>query len=251
MAEAILLGTASALPSPEQENTHLILRGEHHLVLIDCAGSPYRRLQQAGLDPGTLDGLIVTHFHPDHVYGVPSLLLSLWMIGRRQPLDIYGSSVALELLQRMLAPFGFEGWPAMSEVRYHAFPLLIGAPVLANHDFEIMAAPVRHMVPTCGLRVLNRLSGRVLAYSSDTEPCEGVRWLARDADTLIHEAAGARKGHSSAAQAGALAQEMGVRQLVLVHYDAQRTAPEALEAEAKAVFTGLVCAARDLQRFAW
>jgi ribonuclease Z len=251
MAEVVLLGTASALPSPRQENTYMALVGKQHVVLVDCAGSPYRQLLQAGVEPSRLDTLILTHFHPDHVYGLPALLLALWLIGRRSPFEIYALAETSHPLQAMLALYGLEHWPGMFAVRHHLIQAQPGTPVLTSADFEISATPVQHVIPTIGLRVLNRVSGAVLAYSSDTEPCPGVRSLAQGADLLIHEASGARAGHSSAAQAATIAREVGVDRLVLVHYDAQVTPPEVLEEEARHAFAGPVTVARDLDRFSW
>jgi len=251
MAEAVLLGTARALPTPDQENTYIALVGTEHVELVDCAGSPYRGLLIAGIDPARLDSVVLTHFHPDHVYGLPSLILSLWLAGRRSPLAIYATADTLADSQALLALFHPEQWPAMFMLDYHVIDMEPGCRVLTNSDFEITAAPVQHMVPTIGLRVLNRMSGAVLVYSADTEPCPNLRHLAARADLLIHEAAGARKGHSSAAQAGQLAQEVGSQKLVLVHYDAGETPPAELEREARCTFAGPVVAGRDLDRFVW
>jgi len=251
MAEAVLLGTARALPTPDQENTYIALVGTEHIELIDCAGSPYRQLLIAGLDPNRLDSVILTHFHPDHVYGLPALILSLWLAGRRSPLEFYATADTIAYSRALLALFHPEQWPAMFALDYHVITMEPGCRVLTNSDFEITAAPVQHIVPTIGLRVLNRISGAVLAYSADTEPCPNLRRLATHAHLLIHEATGARKGHSSAAQAGQLAQEVGAQKLVLVHYDARETPPAVLEQEARRAFTGPVVAGRDLDRFVW
>jgi len=209
MTEAIFLGTGAAVPSLKQENTYIALVGEHHTVLIDCGGSPYRQSLQAGLDLSQLDTLILTHFHPDHVYGLPALLLALYLTGRQSPLDIYASAETSQSAQVMLTLYHTERWPAMFAIRHHIIAPAPGSPVLNSADFKITAAPVKHVIPTIGLRVLNRLSGNVLAYSSDTEPCRGVQLLAQNANLLIHEATGAKPGHSSAAQAGVVAQRAG------------------------------------------
>lgn len=107
------------------------------------------------------------------------------------------------------------------------------------------------MLPTIGLRVLNRASGHLLAYSADTEPGEGIRYLARGVNLLVHEASGESLGHSSAAQAGNIAREAGVERLVLVHYSVEETPREILEEEARKTFGGHVYAARDFDRFTW
>ena len=77
MQKLIILGTANAIPDENHENTHLALLGEHRQILIDCAGNPVVRLKQAGIDLNSLTDLFLTHFHPDHVSGVPSLLMCM------------------------------------------------------------------------------------------------------------------------------------------------------------------------------
>jgi ribonuclease Z len=251
MAELVVLGTAWALPSAGQENTYMALVGAHHTVLVDCAGSPYRQLLLAGLDPTRLDTLILTHSHPDHIYGVPSLLMSLWLAGRTSTLHIYAPGETVRAVQIMLPFYHPEDWPGMFEVSYHAV-LLDGPRLLFDGpDFQVTAAPVRHLLPAIGLRVENHATGGVLAYSGDTEPSESVAKLALDASLLVHEAAGAGLGHSSAAQAGEIAQAAHAARLVLVHYGAEQTPPDQLAAEARGVYTGEVTAARDFDSFEW
>jgi len=119
--------------------------------------------------------------------------------------------------------------------------------VFEDDDLRVTAAPVEHLVPNIGLRIENKRTGGVVAYSSDTAPCDAVVELARDADILIHEAAEPTPGHSSAAQAGEVARRAGVRRLVLVHY---RPAPHKYGRwieEATAAFGGPVELGQDLK----
>ena len=75
---------------------------------------------------------------------------------------------------------------------------------MENDDFRISAWPVDHFVPTIGLRIENKVTGNVLAYSCDTSPTPSLHELADGADMLLHEAAGAGFGHSSARRQGNL-----------------------------------------------
>ena len=91
-----------------------------------------------------------------------------------------------------------------------------------------------------------------VVYSSDTEPCVAVETLARDADTLIHEATFSERraqrfgAHSTAAQAGEVAARAGVRRLLLAHIDAGHHGElEALVEEARQHFSGEVEVARE------
>ncbi len=93
--------------------------------------------------------------------------------------------------------------------------------------------------------------GRRLVITGDTEPCDGTRAAARDAQLLVHDASftdeeserAAETGHSTARQAGRLAAEAGVELLALVHISARHFVPELL-AEAREEFPEAV-APRD------
>lgn len=251
MAEAVMLGTGRAVPSPSQENTYFALLGQDSALLIDCSGSPLRRLRKARIDPTRIDAVIITHFHPDHVYGLPSFLLSSWLVGRKAPLDIYGPEDAVGRAEQMMALYGYDAWPGMFPVRYHAIALTPAAVVLATQDFEVTAAPGVHHVPAIGLRVRDRRTGSVLVYSSDTEPAQQIEELARGARLLIHEATGESSGHSSAEQAGRVAQRAGVQELALIHYDPAATPRREMLRDARRQFGGRVSVARDFQRLPW
>ena len=90
MARLIVLGSAAALPDAAHDTTYMVLEGRESSILIDCGGSPLHKLQVVGVDLDTLGHLIVTHHHPDHIYGVPILLESLWLYGRQEPFHIFG-----------------------------------------------------------------------------------------------------------------------------------------------------------------
>jgi ribonuclease Z len=251
MPEVIMLGTGRALPTAAQENTYFVIAGRERCVMVDCAGAPYRRLLKAQLDPARLSAVVITHFHPDHAYGVPSLLLSLWLAGRMAPLALCAPDDALIRIQEMVPLYGSDSWPGMFPVHYRSIAMAQGAPVLEDEEFTITAAPGRHFVPTVSIRAEDRATGKAMVYSSDTEPHPGIAALARGADLLIHEATGAGHGHSSAAQAAEAARDAGVPRLVLVHYDRTVSRPAAMRREARRVFAGEVIVARDFDRIGW
>ncbi len=116
---------------------------------------------------------------------------------------------------------------------------------MENQDFRIRAWPVKHFVPTIGLRIENKNDGKVLAYSCDTMPIPGLIDLARNADILIHEAAGEGFAHSSARQAGEIATESGAHSLYLIHYHVWDRDPEPLVDEAAETYDGPVTLCRD------
>lgn len=116
--------------------------------------------------------------------------------------------------------------------------------VLERRDHRVLSSPVRHMVPTIGLRFEGLPDGRSVCYSSDTEPCPALSRLAAGADVLLHESSGDGLGHSSAAQAGETAQQAEVGRLLLIHYPPERR--QGLVEQASAAFAGDVQLAQDL-----
>lgn len=249
MPEVIILGSAAALPSAKRENTYLVVRDAHSAVLVDCAGSPIQRLQEVGVNPVDLDGLIITHHHPDHIYGVPALILGLWLLGRKDSLHIYGPLKGVASVASLMEILDAGDWPRLFSTTFHAVQLTENFPVMETSDFLIHATPVAHMVACIALRFTSKKTGRVMVYSSDTEPCESLVRLGRGADLLLHEATGPEKGHSTAAQAGAMGRLMGAKRLVLVHLPVNHIDLNAWRRDAEREFGAPVELAEDLSRF--
>ena len=249
MAKLIILGTSFAIPDENHENTHMALRGAHSTVVIDCATNPVVRFKKAGLDFNTITDLILTHFHPDHVSGAPLLLMSMWLQGHHNNLNVYGLHHTIERLEDLMSSYDWSHWPDFFPVAFHHLPHRGPAMILENRDFRITASPVRHMIPNIGLRYESLESGRVITYSCDTEPCPAVVELATGSDMLIHEASGPYPGHSSAEQAGSIARQAGVKTLCLIHYPTGGADTAPLLEQARENFSGEVILAEDLMEF--
>lgn len=246
MAKLIILGTSSAIPDELHENTHMVLAGERATVLVDCVSNPMVRLHQAGINFNDITHLILTHFHPDHVSGVPLLLMNMWLMGFRKNLNIYGLHHTLDRMEGVMGFYDWAHWPDFFPVAFHRLPHREKTPVLETDEFRIIASPVRHLIPTIGLRFEFLPSGKSIVYSCDTEPCPAVIDLAVGADILIHEAAGASPGHTSATQAAGIARQAEVGALYLIHYAASLRNQPALLEQAREIFQGPVALAEDL-----
>jgi ribonuclease Z len=245
MAKLIFLGTSNAISGQDHENTHMVLVGENRTILIDCPNSPFLRFKKAGVDMNSLSDLVLTHFHPDHVSGVPQLLMDLWLMGRRQPLLVHGLSHTIDRLETLMNLYNWSEWPNFFPVEFLRLAEEPLARVLDTDEFRVWASPVRHFIPTIGLRIEFVHSRKTMAYSCDTEPCPQVNELAGGADVLIHEASGALPGHSSAGQAGQAARQAEVGSLYLIHYPTGQFAAGDLVTEARAEFDGPVTLAED------
>ncbi len=246
MGRVIVMGSASAVPDAAHENTHLLVETGSRVVLVDCPGSPLVRMEQAGVEPRRLTDLVLTHFHPDHVSGLGALLMGLWLIGRKDTLNIYGLSATIDRAEQMMDLYDWKQWPGFYPVRFVRLPEEEHALVLNDPQLRVFSSPVSHLIPTIGLRFEFGPDSQVLAYSCDTEPSQAVRRLADGADVLIHEATGSSVGHTSPEEAGEIAAQAGAGALYLIHYPPKLIDPEELLARARQTFHGPVSVAYDL-----
>jgi len=214
-----ILGSGAAFSDGSRTTTMLALEGPSGIVVVDCGGDVVQRLLAQGLDPLAVTALIVTHEHADHVGGLPLMLERLWIAGRRAPLPVIGIASAIAQAQRVHDAFDTSDWPDYPGMAPHVVPHTAGAVVLQNDDWRITGAPGAHSVPVIGLRC-ESAGGSVVAYSCDTTYDPVIVELARDADLLLHEAAGDTPIHASPAQAARVAHEAHVGQLILVHLPA-------------------------------
>ena len=248
------LGTAAAAPSAERDNTSILFYTPSEALLVDCAGSPLHKILRAGVDGKRLRWVIITHAHVDHIYGLPSLIHSLWLTGRQTLLTIYALPEPAAIIRRYTDLFPIHG--------SGAFPLEIveieprpEVPVLEGRTLRVEASPVEHSIQNSALRVTFAAKGErgTVVYSSDTKPSAAVVTLAREADILVHEATfggqiheETRYGHSTAAEAGRIAREAKVGRLILTHLDPWGPhSPDALRKEAARAFRGPVEVARE------
>lgn len=245
MTKVIILGSSNSISSDTHDNTHMVIIGKERTVLVDCVSSPVQRLERAGVDPKELTDLVATHFHPDHVSGIPLLLLDMWLMGRHKPLDIYGLHHTLDRLESMMGFYGWNEWPGFFPVAFHRLPAEEMTPVVECSEFRLFSSPVHHFIPTIGLRLDVLASGKSMAYSCDTEPCPEVVRLAAGVDILIHEASGEGPGHSSASQAGEAASKAEAARLLLIHYPTGTYQPADLLENARSRFQGEVALAED------
>ena len=246
MAKLIFLGTASAVAFEGHENTYLVIQGDESSILVDCASNPILRLKRAGIHFEDVTDLVITHFHADHVSGLPNLLMDMWILGRKKPFRIYGTDHSISRAEKMMTLFDWEEWKDMYPVSFHTLPAEERTLVLENREFRIHSSPGDHLILTIGLRIESITNEFTVVYSCDTNPHPAIMRLASDADILIHESTGPYEGHSTPAQAGEIASLAGAGKLYLVHYSIyeDKTASSIVE-DAKKTFHGEVILAED------
>jgi ribonuclease Z len=213
----IVLGSGPALSSATRDNTSFLFDSSGGSLFIDCSGSPFHKLQKVGVDPKRLRGVVLTHAHSDHMYGLPSLLHELWLFGRRETLHIYANAHAQKVAKALLDVFKLREKPVPLE--FHLIPDQEEFLLLENESYLIHTSPVRHEIPTVAVKITSRVSERVVVFSADTGPCQELVALAEGADLLFQECSVEEEHpfHCTPQQAGEIAGEADVGEVILVH----------------------------------
>ncbi len=245
MEHTIILGSAFAVANADQENSYLLYQSNDRVVLVDCGNNPVGKLQKAGIQINQITDLILTHAHADHMSTLPLLLMDMWLRKRTTTLKVYGLPVTLEKASALLDIFTWKKWMDMFPVEFSEVAEDRLTEIIDSETLRIITGPVLHLIPTIGVRAEFKDVNEIVTYSCDGEPSEGLNILASGTDTLIQEAAGPGKGHTSPEQAGMIANKSGAKKLVLIHYDATRDPSELIE-QAQKAYSGNVILARDL-----
>ena len=106
MLDVCLLGTAGMMPQPHRWLTALMTRYNGSSLLIDCGEGTQIAMKEAGLSPNPIDVICFTHYHADHISGLPGLLLSLGNSDRKEPVAMVGPKGLQRVVNalRVIAP---------------------------------------------------------------------------------------------------------------------------------------------------
>ena len=106
MLDVCLLGTGGMMPLPYRALTSLMVRYNGMNVLIDCGEGTQVSIKQQGWSVKPIDVICFTHFHADHISGLPGLLLTLGNAERREPVTMIGPKRLEKIVNalRMIAP---------------------------------------------------------------------------------------------------------------------------------------------------
>lgn len=238
MNEIVVLDVNHYNKTNQSHQTHFVLVGEYDSpILVEAGSSPLGVLQKKGFLDNEIADVILTHFHPDQVNAIPNIFMHWWLNGRQEAMRFYGLAHCIDRLQDLLDYYGWVDWPEFFPVCFWKVYHKNDAHLLENRDFVIRAYPLEHSIPNIGLRIFNKNTGKILAYISDTNPCNNVINLASNADIVIYEIYTDKEGYSSANQAGELAQLSNARSLYLNPWKAQTYNRDVILSEARQSFT--------------
>lgn len=143
------LGSGSAVPSLHRAATSQLLRYGNRLILIDCAEGTQLILQRMHTSPVKLEKILISHLHGDHYFGLIGMINTMHLMGRTDPLSLYGPAALYRIIQIQLAA-------AKTSLRFplRFIPLLTSENQLlfADKHLKCLAFSVKHRIPAWGFR---------------------------------------------------------------------------------------------------
>ena len=136
------LGTSDAVPTAKRNHTSILLTYEDENILVDCGEGTQRQFRKANLNPCKITRILITHWHGDHVLGIPGLLQTLALSGYNKTLHIYGPKGTKDYFNRMMEAFKFAG------DKYKIIVKEVFGKFLEEDNFYLEAQSMKHNIPT-------------------------------------------------------------------------------------------------------
>jgi ribonuclease BN (tRNA processing enzyme) len=245
--ELVVLGAHGTWPTAGGATSGLLVSHEGHNLLLDVGTGTLANLQEhVGLFD--VDAVVISHSHPDHVADLYAYVMARLFSPEHPPrIPLF---VAPKVLERFAPLLTDDSGDMKVDDVFEVHEVDAGDDLQVG-PFRIATAPMRHSVPTFGVRV--EADRATLAYSADTGPVADLEGLARGVDVLVAEASWQEDGeqrppiHLTAREAGQAATAAGAGRLVLTHIRPYLDRDLSRE-EASGVFQGEVLLAAEGQR---
>ena len=185
-----ILGSGDPFCSGGRNQSGYLLEAGNCRMLVDCGVTTLVALKRQGIDPFSLDLVLLTHLHGDHVAGLPFIFHEFRHLGRRsKPLLVAGPpgiKSRVETLRRVLFPAS-SGKRHPFQVNYRVLPPGRLFSPSGRHGPGIRPFPVRHQRGRVNFGYRIRWAGRELAYSGDTGWFPDLPASVRGADLFLCE----------------------------------------------------------------
>jgi ribonuclease BN (tRNA processing enzyme) len=187
MTSVRVLGCSDAFSSGGRLFPSFLIRSNSATFLLDCGPTVLVALKRAGIDPDIIDAVLISHFHGDHIGGLPFLEIELAIMRRRaRPLIVAGPP---EVEQRVWALMEVS-YPALEPKNRIAYEFVEWREngSVAVGPMQVGAVPVIHTPESRPFALRIAIDGRTIAYSGDTEWTDALTKIAAGSDLFICEA---------------------------------------------------------------
>lgn len=227
-----ILGRCGSYPGPGEACSGYLVRSDETTLMVDAGSGTLANLQRH-VAISDLDGIILTHEHPDHWADLTGFYVAAKYYLDIKNVPVFAPASVRDHVYYNDAPIDWQIVTAGDKRRFR--------------DMDLRFAKTNHPPETLAVRIDS--DGRSMAYSADTAPGWSFSSLGDGIDlglceaTFLAEDEG-RAQHLSARQAGTMAKAAGVRRLVLTHLQ-PGTDPEKSQREAAETFGGHVSVAEE------
>ena len=226
------IGTGDAFSTGGRFQTCFLLDWGERRFLVDCGANGFLGLRRTVKDLGSIDGILITHFHGDHYGGLPFYLLDRNFIeDKSRSIQIWAPQGAMSMIRDLSENL----YPGLGEKLVSQEGLMISEyRSEAGFDFlelEVMPIPVVHAPESIphGFRISD--GDKTIAFSGDTQWNDNILRLASGTDLMVLECnnfESIKPGHVTYSQIKENRDQIVTRNLVLNHFG-----PEMLENEEK------------------
>ncbi len=148
--EIVLLGTSSMVPTEERNHSGALLRYKEENILIDCGEGTQRQFRKAQLSAMKITKILITHWHGDHILGIPGLFLTLGSQGYSGTLEIYGPKGSKEFIRKIMELF------VIREIVQSKVIEVEKGMFFEHEDFYLEALPLQHGTICLGYRFVEK-----------------------------------------------------------------------------------------------
>lgn len=163
-----ILGSSSALPTSERFPTAHLLNVNERFFLIDCGEGTQMQLRKYRIRLGKIHHIFISHLHGDHIFGIFGLLSTFSLLGRSEPLHVFGPEGLEEMILGHLKFFQNDlGY----ELYFHRIQCRRPALIHEDKNITVLSLPMIHRIPTCGFlfreqpRERNILREKIIEYN--------------------------------------------------------------------------------------
>lgn len=142
-----ILGSNSAIPANGRHPSAQVLNVREEYYLIDCGEGTQIRMNDFRVKRSKINQIFISHFHGDHIFGLPGLLTSFSLAGRKTPLAIYSPPGLEQMIDLILKTSGSH---LTYELTFHEVDPDKNQLVFENKKIEVYTIPLIHRMPTCG-----------------------------------------------------------------------------------------------------